>query len=285
MISDASALGLAGSADAWAKVNLTLHVTGQRGDGYHLLDSLAVRVRVGDRLRVTPSDTLGLVVDGPFAQGVPLDDRNLVIRAARLLDGDAGRGVQLHLTKNLPAAAGIGGGSADAAAALKLLAQHWGLPLPDDAHSLGADVPVCLHDMPQRMTGVGEVLSPAPPLPLCWLVLVNPMKSVSTPQVFGRVQTKLNAPMPRVLPQLDTAPAFAAWLATQRNDLQDAALEIVPEISDCLAALNDALMARMSGSGATCFGLYETEALAARAAVRVQQANPGWWVAAAPMIS
>lgn len=285
MTQNAAAVGLEASAQAWAKVNLTLHVTGQRGDGYHLLDSLVVRARVGDTLRVTPSDTLALLVDGPFAEAAPLDDRNLVIRAARLLDQEKGRGAQLHLTKRLPAAAGIGGGSADAAAALRLLSQHWGVRLPDDVSSLGADVPVCLHDTPQRMTGVGEVLTPAPDLPLAWLVLVNPRKSAATPEVFGRLQSKLNQPMPQTLPQLDTVPAFAAWLATQRNDLEEPALEVVPEIATCLAALNDALLSRMSGSGATCFGLYETEALATRAAQRIQKAQPNWWVAAAQMIS
>ena len=285
MTQDAAAVGLEASAQAWAKVNLTLHVTGQRGDGYHLLDSLVVRARVGDTLRVTPSDTLGLMVDGPFAKAAPLDDRNLVIRAARLLDQEKGRGAQLHLTKVLPAAAGIGGGSADAAAALRLLSQHWGVALPQDVSSLGADVPVCLHDTPQRMTGVGEVLTAAPDLPLAWLVLVNPRKSAATPEVFDRLQSKLNQPMPQTLPQFDTVPAFAAWLATQRNDLEEAALEVVPEIATCLAALNDALLSRMSGSGATCFGLYETEALATRAARRIEKAQPNWWVAAAQMIS
>lgn len=285
MMQDTAALGVSASAQAWAKINLTLHVTGQRGDGYHLLDSLVVRARVGDTVRVIPSDTLGLVVDGPLAAGAPLDDRNLVIRAARLLDRDAGRGAQLHLTKVLPAAAGIGGGSADAAAALQLLSRHWGLPLPEDVSSLGADVPVCLRDTPQRMSGVGEVLGPVPTLPPCWLVLVNPRKSASTPEVFSRLESKLNPAMPQAIPQLETAPSFAAWLAMQRNDLEAAACQVVPEIAGCIAALNDALLARMSGSGATCFGLYETEALAARAAERIEKAQPGWWVAAAQMIS
>jgi 4-diphosphocytidyl-2-C-methyl-D-erythritol kinase len=141
-------LGLAASARAWAKVNLTLHVTGQRSDGYHLLDSLVVRVGVGDLLVVSPSDQFELFVDGAFADAAPLDGRNLVVRAARLLDNGVGRGARVTLTKVLPAAAGIGGGSADAATTLHLLAAHWGLPLPDDVSALGADVPVCLHDTP-----------------------------------------------------------------------------------------------------------------------------------------
>jgi 4-diphosphocytidyl-2-C-methyl-D-erythritol kinase len=278
-------LGLAASARAWAKVNLTLHVTGQRSDGYHLLDSLVVRVGVGDLLVVSPSDQFELFVDGAFADAAPLDGRNLVVRAARLLDNGVGRGARVTLTKLLPAAAGIGGGSADAATTLHLLAAHWGLPLPDDVSALGADVPVCLHDTPQRMRGVGEVLTATGPLPPCWLVLVNPGKSAATPEVFSRLKTKLNPPMPEVLPVFKTAPAFAAWLGMQRNDLEAAALQVVPEIAVCLDALQDALLARMSGSGATCFGLYESAALADHAAARIAKAQPGWWVAAGPVLS
>ncbi len=285
MRTNGAALGLARSVPAWAKVNLTLHVTGQRSDGYHLLDSLVVRVSVGDTLGVTPSDQLELFIDGPYANAAPLDGRNLVVRAARLLDGDVGRGARLHLTKVLPAQAGIGGGSADAATALRVLSEHWGLPIPDDVAVLGADVPVCLHDDPQRMSGVGEVLAPVGPLPPCWLVLVNPNVSAATPEVFKRLKSKLNDPMPNDIPAFDTAPAFAAWLATQRNDLEQPALEVVPKIAGCLTALQDALLARMSGSGATCFGLYETEALAERAAARIDRANPDWWVAAGQVLS
>lgn len=285
MTDGASVVGLEASARAWAKVNLTLHVTGQRSDGYHLLDSLVVRVAVGDTLRVTPSDQLELVIDGPYAGAAPLDDRNLVIRAARLLDAGTGRGAKLHLTKALPAEAGIGGGSADAATALRLLGAHWGVAVPDAVAVLGADVPVCLRDTPQRMRGVGDAVDAAGPLPPCWLVLVNPNRSAPTPEIFKRLQSKLNPPMPLALPVFDTAPAFAAWLGTQRNDLEAPALEVVPEIADCLDALQDALLARMSGSGATCFGVYESQALAARAAKRIGQDHPDWWVASGAVLS
>ena len=252
MTTQAAALGVANAGFAWAKVNLTLHVTGQRSDGYHLLDSLVVRAGVGDRIAVSPSDQLELFLDGPYGGAAPHDDRNLVVRAARLLDAGAGRGARLHLTKNLPAAAGIGGGSADAATALRLLSAHWGLPVPEDVARLGADVPVCLRDTPQRMEGIGERLTPAPKLPPCWLVLINPNKSAATPEVFSRLESRAN--------------------------------EVVPEVADCLGSLQDALLARMSGSGATCFGLYETEALAQRAVMRIAAAQPGWWVTAAPML-
>ncbi|SFS64338.1 4-diphosphocytidyl-2-C-methyl-D-erythritol kinase [Sulfitobacter marinus] len=284
MRTNSAALGASVSKPAWAKVNLSLHVTGQRADGYHLLDSLAVRAAVGDTLSVVPSPRLELFVEGPYADGVPLDDRNLVIRAARLLDPDATRGARLVLTKVLPTAAGIGGGSADAATALKLLSNHWDVPIPEDVASLGADVPVCLHDAPQRMRGVGEILTPLPPLPPCWLVLVNPNKSVSTPEVFKRLVSRHNEPMPDSIPAFDSAQGFAAWLSTQRNDLEQAALGVVPEIAACLAALDDALLARMSGSGATCFGLYASEQAANHAAGRIDHAHPGWWVSAAEVL-
>ena len=156
--------------------------------------------------------------------------------------------------------------------------------MPEDVARLGADVPVCLHDTPQRMEGIGERLTPAPKLPPCCLVLINPNKSAATPEVFSRLESRANAPMPKELPQFTSAPAFAAWLATQRNDLEAPAIEVVPEVADCLGSLQDALMARMSGSGATCFGLYETEALAQRAVTRIAAAQPGWWVTAAPML-
>lgn len=273
------------SLRAWAKVNLTLHVTGQRSDGYHLIDSLAVRVGVGDTLRITPSEQLELVVDGPFAKGAPLDDRNLVLRAARLLDGAGTQGARLHLTKELPAEAGIGGGSADAASALRLLSQHWGVSIPKDVAVLGADVPVCMADGPQRMSGIGEVLAQVGPLPECWLVLVNPGKSAPTPDVFRRLETKSNPPMPLDIPKFKDARGFAAWLGLQRNDLEQPAAQIVPEIAVCLAALQGALLARMSGSGATCFGLYETEDQAKHAAALIDLAHPAWWVATGQMLS
>ena len=281
---DPLAVGLPRAEDAWAKINLTLHVTGQRPDGYHLLDSLVVRAKVGDRLQVTPAEDLTLSVDGPFAEGVPLDARNLVIRAAELLDAGTGRGAALRLAKNLPAAAGIGGGSADAAATLRALGSHWGLPLPEDTATLGADVPVCLQDGPQRMTGVGEVLTPVGPLPPCWIVLVNPGKPLATPQVFAELQCKLNAPMDAI-PDFANFASFATWLASQRNDLEAPARAILPEINICLEALKDAALTRMSGSGATCFGLYESAAQARAAADCIAKVQPGWWVAAAPMIS
>ena len=275
----------AGTCSAWAKINLTLHVTGQRADGYHLLDSLVVRAGVGDLLQVAPAAHLSLTVSGPRAEGVPVDGRNLVLRAAEMLDAGQGRGAALHLEKHLPAAAGIGGGSADAAAALMLLAAHWGLPMPADTAQLGADVPVCLARGPQRMQGVGERLSALPPLPACHLVLVNPGVDVPTPAVFSALADKNQPPMPAEIPRFDDLAEFVAFLRAQRNDLAAPAITRAPVIADCLAALEEAALARMSGSGATCFGIYETAAQAEAAAARISRSAPGWWVAPAPMLA
>lgn len=270
-----------------AKVNLALHVTGQRADGYHLLDSLVVFAEVGDRLTAEPADALTLQVTGPRAAGVPTGPDNLVLRAARLLGAD--RGARLVLDKHLPAAAGIGGGSSDAAAALRVLARLWGLPLPAATETavLGADVPVCLDPRPKRMAGIGDVLSDVPPLPAAWLVLVNPGVPVATPAVFRALTRKEGAPMPRVLPTCADAAALAAFLIGLRNDLEPPARDLQPQVSEVLAAIGKqqgCLLARMSGSGATCFGLFAAEAPARGAAAALDAAAAGWWVQAARML-
>ncbi len=269
---------------AYAKVNLCLHVTGQRDDGYHLLDSLVVRVGVGDTLTAVLDDRLSLSVDGPRAGGVPTGAQNLVMRAAYLVDAGAGRGAALHLIKELPNAAGIGGGSADAAATLLALSALWGVPLPEDVARLGADVPVCLSDAPQRMRGVGEVLTPVDGVPPMWVVLVNPGVPVPTPQVFAALASKSNPPMPDRLPDWPDAAAFAAWLAEHRNDLEPPARALLPQIDRALAALDGAMLARMSGSGATCFGLHASARDARDAAARIASDHPDWWVADAPVL-
>lgn len=260
---------------ARAKINLTLHVTGQREDGYHLLDSLVCFADIGDGLRVEPDSELSLRVEGPFAEGVPTDERNLVLKAARLFETE--QGARLVLTKNLPHAAGIGGGSADAAATLLALAEIWDKPVPNNLLSLGADVPVCLSPMALRMRGIGEDLSPIPPLPPLWAVLVNPRVEVETPRVFTALEHKENASMER-LPDCADAAEFADWCRMQRNDLQAPAIAIAPRIQAVLEALSDSLLARMSGSGATCFGLCDSEAQASTLAVEIAQNHPDWWV-------
>jgi 4-diphosphocytidyl-2-C-methyl-D-erythritol kinase len=269
---------------AHAKVNLHLHVTGRRADGYHLLDSLAVFPAVADRLSATPAETLSLAVEGPFAAALAGEQDNLVLRAAtRLAEAHGLRtGARLVLHKVLPIASGIGGGSADAAAARRLRARLWNVPIPEGlALSLGTDVPVCLAQHPARMQGVGEILVPAPRLPSFGIVLANPGRAVPTPAVFRqRAATGAGFTPPATLPKAwPTAAAMATDLAATTNDLAEAAIALCPPIADVLAALATlpgCRLARMSGSGATCFALFDTPAIAAAAAARLNQ--PGWWV-------
>jgi 4-diphosphocytidyl-2-C-methyl-D-erythritol kinase len=267
-----------------AKVNLFLHVTGKRADGYHLLDSLAVFTGIADRLMFAPSDTLSLTVSGPFAAALSAESDNLVSRAARMLAAESGMHPvgAIHLAKHIPVASGVGGGSADAAAALRLLCRVWRLPtdsavLDRIAAGLGADVPVCLCGRPMRMSGVGEILVPAPALPLCGLVLVNPGVPLSTLSVF-RVRSGEYSPVAMLPDKWNTAQEMAASLSGLANDLEAPAIGIVPEIRGVLRAIAAApgcLLARMSGSGATCFGLFANAGKAEAAAVEL--ARPGWW--------
>lgn len=267
-----------------AKINLTLHVTGQREDGYHLLDSLVVFAQVGDVVRVARSDRTHLNVTGPHARDVPLSDDNLVLKAARLFDDP----VDITLEKNLPVASGIGGGSADAAATLHAISSLLKEPLPALAAqlSLGADVPACVMGGLVRMRGIGEVLEPLDTGSFGWpMVLVNPRVPVSTPDVFRHLSRKDNPPMDDPCafgPVPHHKDEFVGWLARQRNDLQAPAQVLVPLIGDVLAELErceGCCIARMSGSGATCFGLFADDADARSAARAISQAFPGWWVA------
>jgi 4-diphosphocytidyl-2-C-methyl-D-erythritol kinase len=272
------------STFAPAKINLHLHVVGRRDDGYHLLDSLVVFAGVSDRLSVSAGSDLSLTVTGPFSAGLAAEPDNLVLRAARGLADLAGIRASgaLVLEKNLPVASGIGGGSADAAATLRLLCRFWDVApeLNGLARMLGADVPVCLLGQPALMSGVGEILVPAPPLPQAGLVLVNPGVAVSTPGVF---QARSGGPFSEAasFPRDGWGDAFAlaADLRGLRNDLQAAACSIAPvigDVLDVLAAVPGCLVARMSGSGATCFGLFASAGAAREAAVGIRRA--GWWV-------
>lgn len=268
------ALAGAITIDAPAKINLSLHVTGRRADGYHLLDSLVVFAAFGDKIQIHPGP-LSLTITGPFASGLATADDNLCLQAARLAGGIGA--ITLH--KNLPVASGIGGGSADAAAVLRGFDAY-----PAQPEVLGADVPVCLAGRPVRMRGLGEILDPIPTLPELALVLVNPGKGLSTPQVFRALASRDNAPMPDQLPDFPDTSTLIDFLRECRNDLEAPAITLMPEIATCLEALRDqgALLARMSGSGATCFGIFPDMASANRAAEIMADAarGQGWWVVA-----
>lgn len=259
-----------------AKVNLTLHVTGCRADGYHLLDSLVVFADIGDRVTVQPGAPR-LAVTGPMSAGIPDGPENLVLCAAALMRTEA----DIKLDKHLPAAAGIGGGSSDAAACLRALARLTGARLPDDVASLGADVPVCLLARAARMRGIGEEVTPLARLPILHAVLVNPRIAVSTTAIFKRLARRDNPPMPARLPGWHTAEHLIHWLATQRNDLEEPAIAEAPVIADVLqkiAASEGCALSRMSGSGATCFGLYPDPPSAQEAARTLRRDHPAWWV-------
>lgn len=281
------------SVFAPAKVNLTLHVVGKRDDGYHLLDSLVAFAGIGDSLEMENASELSLETVGPTAAQIPTEGENIVLKAARLLAAAAEitAGAAIRLTKRLPVAAGIGGGSADAAATLQGLIQLWNVTLPPErllalALSIGADVPVCLAGKPTRMQGIGDVLSPAPALPPAWLILVNPMVPLHTPAVFKARSGAFSPTDPLVESPID-AQALADALAARRNDLTPPAVSIEPVVGEMLAAISateKCLLARMSGSGATCFGLFAAEAEARAAAVRLQGLKPGWWIAPAQLL-
>lgn len=265
---------------ARAKVNLFLHVTGRRKDGYHTLDSLAIFPPVGDLLRMDAAPKLSLHVSGPFASGLNTD-QNLIVQAARLFSKATGRvaACSFSLHKALPVSSGIGGGSADAAATLRLLARHFAEAIPTDLPlKLGADVPVCVLSEPARMAGIGDILTEAPKLPDIGIVLVNPGLHVSTQSIF-QARCGPFSPPARLSSVWFTAESMAKDLSRLSNDLEAPAVVLAPIIADVLAALRmnqNCLLARMSGSGATCFGLFRSAKEATEAAKSL--AYPGWWV-------
>jgi 4-diphosphocytidyl-2-C-methyl-D-erythritol kinase len=272
-----------------AKLNLSLHVVGKRIDGWHLLDSLVAFADIGDTVEVAENELLTLAIDGPFAADLVEAPDNLVLRAARALADAMGiaDGAKIRLTKNLPVASGIGGGSADAAATIRALGRLWGgLPEPDRlaelAYGLGADTIVCLDPRAAWMSGTGEIVEPAGDLPEAGLLLVNPGVAVPTPQVFRARSGPFSKPARFAL--ADTAAGLAASLTGASNDLAAPARQLAPAIGDVLAALETlpgVLLARMSGSGATCFALFASRAAAKAAESALRTRNPpGWWIAA-----
>ena len=269
---------------ARAKINLALHVVGRRADGYHLLDSLVAFADFGDVISVQAAPSLSLAITGPMAAGLSAGPDNLVLRAAGALGGPLGAAITLD--KRLPVASGIGGGSADAAATLQALCALWGCDVPE-AHqvlALGADVPVCLAGQSCRMAGIGEEITPLV-LPPAYLVLVNPGIGLGTASVFGALACRDNPPLPP-LNDLPDAAALAGYLRACRNDLEAPALSLVPQIATVIAALSaqgGCLLARMSGSGATCFGLFASASAAEAGAAALRAQSSAWWVQAAAL--
>ncbi len=280
-----------------AKINLALHVTGRRADGYHTLETLVAFAEVGDELEAVPAPKDSLSITGPFARALAGTADNLVLRALAAFrarwPGALPEGLALTLRKNLPIAAGLGGGSADAAAALRLFASLaatdigftdlLALALP-----LGADVPMCLYSCAAEVRGLGEIVVPLKRFPALHVVLVNPLLQVATADVFRRLERRDNPGLPGLGDPLTRPAQLALWLSETRNDLEAPALTLVPAIGALtarLAAAHGCILARMSGSGATVFGLFGSSAQAHQAAHDLRERWPEYWVAASPLIA
>lgn len=276
-----------------AKINLTLHIVGQRDDGYHLLDSIVAFAESGDEIQVEKAlhracGDHQLAISGPFSKGLEAGADNLVLKAARLF-GDKLPALDIKLVKKLPVASGIGGGSADAAATIKAISKLYDLPPPsaDQVLSLGADVPVCMNEKAVRMTGIGEEITGLPALPKLSIVLINPLVGVSTLAIFKALQDKNNEPLHAYPAEgWSDASDFINWIKAGRNDLENTAIELCRKIDICLAALaslEGIQLHRMSGSGATCFGLFRTREEADKAAADLKAQHPDWWVMASAL--
>jgi 4-diphosphocytidyl-2-C-methyl-D-erythritol kinase len=273
-----------------AKINLYLHVTAKRNDGYHLIESLVAFVNCGDQISVVPSGELKLTIEGQFSGDLSPNSDNLAIKAALMLAKFAGIKAtgDITLTKNLPVASGIGGGSADAAATLCALIELWNISISTRnlfalAEKLGADVPVCLKGVPSIITGIGDEIIPAPKLPKLWLVLVNPNISVSTANVFSKHQEKFSLTQPFTA-KSQSVEKLANVLSNYRNDLTTAAKLVAPIIKEVLEvaeATENQLLTRLSGSGATCFSLFKTKNAADTAVKQLLTKHPLWWIKAA----
>jgi 4-diphosphocytidyl-2-C-methyl-D-erythritol kinase len=271
-----------------AKINLFLHVGNRRADGYHDLESLVAFAAIGDVVTIESDDGISLTVTGPFAHLLGTDEDNLALRAARLLAAETknGIGARISLTKNLPVASGIGGGSADAAATLRGLVRLWQISLPANelqeiAESLGADVPVCLQSAPAWMEGKGERLVSLPPLPSLHLLLVNSGVSVPTGPVFDSLRERRGTGLVSPASPFEGVAALLRFLQQTTNDLEKPARAIAPEIGNVLETLLEqqgAQFARMSGSGATCFAIFDSEPELTKAAAQIAADHPNWWI-------
>lgn len=284
------------SEAASAKLNLALHVTGRRADGYHSLEMLVAFADLADELEAAPAARDTLTITGPFAAALGNSESNLVLKALAAFrarwPGALPAGLSLRLHKNLPVAAGLGGGSADAAAALRLFARigQGEFPFADllaIATTLGADVPMCLYSRPAEVRGLGEIVLPLNQFPAAHVVLVNPLVPVVTADVFRRLARRDNPGLPPRVDPLARPAQLGLWLGETRNDLEPPAIALVPAIADIkrhLAAIDGCILARMSGSGGTVFGLFGSSAQAHQAAHDLRMLWPDYWVAAAPLL-
>ena len=277
-----------------AKINLFLHITGKRDDGFHLLQSLMVFVDVGDELTFAPYDGLFLDIDGPFASDLNVAPHdNLIYKAARLLADEyrVPAKARISLRKNLPVASGVAGGSSDAATALRGLVRLWRLPEENErlqkiARQLGADVPACLAHKPVWAEGIGEKMTWMPHLPQFHMVMVNPIVPTPTPEVFRRFGARFSPPL-QYSGRRKSMQEWIADLSRYRNDLSDAARTVTPQIADVLRAIEatpNCHFARLSGSGATCFGIYDSPAAVHAAVNKLRASYPDWWVSAASLL-
>ncbi len=266
-------------ANAPAKLNLTLHILGKREDGYHELESLVVFLEIGDEISIQPSDDLHVNISGLFSGSIPVSDDNIVLKAARALQqaADVSHGASIRINKQIPVGAGLGGGSADAAATLHRLNQLWGCAfsleqLCNIGQTLGADVPACLHGVPLMMTGIGEHILPVGALPPMPIVLVNPAIHLLTKHVYDAYLVASHAPW-----------QYGDSLQVARNDLESAAIALCPTVKvilEMLAQQTGCVFSRLCGSGSTCFGVFENNELAQTAADEIHKNHPHWWVRA-----
>ena len=267
-----------------AKVNLCLHVLGQRPNGFHILDSVVAFLDCGEWVELRKASKTTLQIIGPQSEKLPVRSDNLVLRAANIFP--VGCTTEIILHKTMPISSGIGGGSSDAAATLKGMSELWNIPGPDIAAqlALGADVPVCMWSKPVVMQGTGEFISELSCLPPLFACLVNPARAVSTAIIFNQLGSKSNSAM-GVVPECPLI--FLDWLVQQRNDLQAPAVDVEPMIVSVLTELRayNPIVSRMSGSGATCFALFETSEAATSCALGINEAQPSWWTASGPLIA
>ncbi|EJN03041.1 4-(cytidine 5'-diphospho)-2-C-methyl-D-erythritol kinase [Phyllobacterium sp. YR531] len=271
-----------------AKINLALHVTGRRNDGYHLLDSLVVFAGFGDRISVSAADIDSFHMSGPYGHALRADGSNLVLKARDSLRVDFPEQafpVAITLEKHLPIASGIGGGSSDAAATLRALIDLWDIEIPSPnltrlGLALGADLPMCLLGKPLIARGIGEELEQIAKFPHLPIVLANNGAAVSTPQVFGALRKRNNPALP-ALPELHAISDVCTYLDGTHNHLFPATMELMPTLNDTMTALHSTkpLLVRMSGSGATCFAIYDSDEAATAAASKLRATHPTWFIA------